>query len=863
MGIERVHQIIKADNEDRFFVLYGKGIDDAFISFNYREQNIETALHTVLKQQGYQRIAFIAPHRPIYYYDDDSRELAVRQSSFDPGPASVENEMRVLDGGPLGNRLYVRSVPPSGVQSFGGGMGDVHALRLLDLFMKQEDSRNAVIIAQAESWLTYFEDPRTMTGIIGEWAHLPSTNTNIVLFLFSIEQIDQLKEIAEKLQVPELRSLILREDYRKQNPNVIEVSSPEKNEIVRLIHYGRQLYNYPVNQDDLDKIADWMTAEGLRARQWLARLAEMKRIDLETTRRSGWFSATRGDRRTIEEKLNALVGLDAIKERVYELAAWLSLQQRKHQIRETPADSPLHHLVFTGNPGTGKTTVARLVGEIFHDLGLLRRGHLVEVKSADLVAEYVGGTAIKTNKVIDQALDGVLFIDEAYSLTDPDRGGFGLEAVETLLKRMEDDRDRLVVIVAGYPDKMDRFLQSNPGLPRRFPKENQFDFPDYSPDELWKILTQLLENREITLDETVSQPLYTLVENMYASRDEAFGNAGEIRNLVDGLDRRRAYRIVKNSLPDDIPLSFEDIPERYRTYLPVEEIDLGNLMSELNELVGIESVKTFIMTLTRRIQYDRIRRLQDPKQITSSPLQHLIFTGSPGTGKTTVARLLGKIYCSLGILRRGHCVEVSRADLVAGYMGQTAQRTREKVREALDGVLFIDEAYTLERGGQTDYGREAIDTLVKMMEDFRSRLLVVVAGYPAEMERFVAANPGLKSRLGATVHFADFTPDELVEIYRIRVGKENYQIPDEVEQKVKKYLLSALAQDGQKFGNARSVNNLFEEMKSRLAERKIREQIIQGVDEDIQANSEFSTFAVEDIPVMARVLKNRNLNPDS
>ena len=604
-----------------------------------------------------------------------------------------------------------------------------------------------------------------------------------------------------------------------------------------------------------------MASEGLRARQWLARFSDTSRVDLETGRRSGWFAADRDDRRTIEERLNALVGLESIKERVYELAAWLSLQQRKRQVREAPVDSPTHHLVFTGNPGTGKTTVARLVGEIFHDLGLLKRGHLVEAKSSDLVAEFVGGTAMKTNNLIDQAMDGVLFIDEAYTLTEPERGGFGQEAVETLLKRMEDDRDRLVVVVAGYPQKMDHFLQSNPGLPRRFPKENQFDFPDYSPDELWKILEQLLSNREIPLEELVTGPLYQMIESLYAGRDDAFGNAGEMRNLVDGLDRRRAYRIVKNALPDDTPLTLVDIPEKYRSYLAVEEVDLEGILAELDTFVGIELVKTFIRTLAHRIQYDRIRRTQEPGLVMSSPMQHLIFTGSPGTGKTSVARILGQIYCSMGLLRRGHCVEVSRADLVAGYIGQTAQRTREKVREALDGVLFIDEAYTLERGGQTDYGREAIDTLVKMMEDFRSRLLVIVAGYPLEMERFIAANPGLKSRMGTTVEFPDFSQDELLEIFRRRALQENFQYGQPVEQKVRETLAALAKRDGQRFGNARSVNSLFEHMKSSLAERKMANlqamEVVpnQGPAVEPVQDEEWSGFVLADVPNPVSPLK--------
>ena len=854
MGIERIQQAFRKESEGRFYILYGKGIDDAFISFNYREQNLETALHTVLRQQGFTRIAFIAPHKPVYYLDDQSRNNAMTAPDVEMELAGEgeDQEMEVLEGGPLGSRLLVKGLSHPVPTPFGAGMGDVHALRMLDVMLKDtQQARTAVVIVQAETWLAYFDDPRTLAGLIGEWTRLPASNPNICVFLFSSDRYDTLREAAGHFPVPELKSLILREESAARNGNVIEIPAPEKSELLRLVEYGRNLYNLPVEEDDLDQITTWMAAEGLRARQWLARFSEIHALDLNTARRKGWFSAGRGDRRTIEDRLNSLVGLEAIKERIYELAAWLSVEKRKNEKRiqenrESAAEPPMLHLVFTGNPGTGKTTVARLVGEIFHDLGLLSRGHLVEVKSSDLVADYVGGTAIKTNGVVDQALDGVLFIDEAYSLTEPERGGFGNEAVDVLLKRMEDDRSRLVVVVAGYPDKMDRFLHSNPGLPRRFPKENQFDFPDYSPAELWQILAQLLQNRDIPVGEEIANNLQEMIEALYASRDAAFGNAGEMRNLAEALDRRRAFRIVRNNLPDDEPLSMEDIPARYKPYLRVEEIDIDRVLEELNELVGIEPVKGFIRSLANRLRLEEIRRRKDPEITPSVAISHLVFTGSPGTGKTTVARLLGKIYASLGLLRRGHCVEVSRADLVAGYVGQTALKTREKIKDALDGVLFIDEAYTLERGGPADYGREAIDTLVKAMEDFRSRLLVVVAGYPEEMDRFIQSNPGLKSRFGSVVSFPNFSPEELLEIFDRRARKESYQYSPVVKKRIADYLSSLAERDRQHFGNARTVNLLFEQMKNRLAERTLEVQNAEAPDN--QSLEELSTFSPVDVP---------------
>ena len=361
-------------------------------------------------------------------------------------------------------------------------MGDVHALGILDAMIKDCDSyRTAVVILQAESWLTYFDDPRLLAGRMGEWFRLPSYNQNRCLIVFSVDTLEELRDLAEKLPVPELRNLILRENHRALKEDLCEITTPGRPEIMRLINYGAQVYRIPVETQEVEQLSTWMANENLRARQWLARISEVEAISIDMARKYRWFSANRGDSKSIEEKLNSLVGLEPVKDRVYELAAWLSLQQKKSELNGVSTDFPMLHFIFSGNPGTGKTTVARMVGEIFHDLGLLKRGHLVEVKASDLIAEYVGGTAIKTDRAVDSALDGVLFLDEAYALTEPDRGGFGREAIDSLLKRMEDDRSRLVVIAAGYPEKMDRFLKSNPGLSRRFPPENRFDFPDHTP----------------------------------------------------------------------------------------------------------------------------------------------------------------------------------------------------------------------------------------------------------------------------------------------------------------------------------------------------------------------------------------------
>ena len=262
------------------------------------------------------------------------------------------------------------------------------------------------------------------------------------------------------------------------------------------------------------------------------------------------------EKKPVSSKLDKLIGLEPVKKEIVSLSNLIRIQKIKKErgLRSTPMS---YHCVFTGNPGTGKTTVARIVAEIYKDLGVVKKGHLVETDRSGLVADYVGQTATKTNKIIDSALDGVLFIDEAYSLAQGTEGDFGMEAISTLLKRMEDDRNRLVVILAGYTKEMKTFIDSNSGLQSRF--NRYIEFPDYSQDELMDIFKLQIDQNDCYMTPSAEKKVYEYLGECVERKDKNFGNGRFVRNIVEKVLTQQANRLSEmDYIPDDDLLSIRE-----------------------------------------------------------------------------------------------------------------------------------------------------------------------------------------------------------------------------------------------------------------------------------------------------------------
>lgn len=549
-------------------------------------------------------------------------------------------------------------------------------------------------------------------------------------------------------------------------------------------------------------------------------------------------------------KLDGFIGLENIKSDLKKLINQVRID--KLRVDKGLGKTIIsYHSVFIGPPGTGKTTIARLLGDIYKELGILKKGHLIEADRSKLVAEYVGQTAVKTNQLIDSALDGILFIDEAYMLFNNQGGDYGKEAIDTLLKRMEDERNRLIVIVAGYNDEMNSFLESNPGLKSRF--NRYFKYEHYKPDQLSSIFKKIVNENNYSINDQTVDLLYEYIKKTSNSEGKSFGNARFIRNIFEEIVKIQSGRICELDHINDqdlVELREEDIRSFLKDKVDEEE-SLEELLKKLDNLIGLNEVKEEVKALLNYIKIEKEREKHGLR--TGSISLHSVFFGAPGTGKTTVARLLAKIYKQLGILHVGHLVEVDRADLVAEYLGQTSVKTSKKIEKAQGGVLFIDEAYTLSPKSSNDiYGQEAIETLLKKMEDLRGKFIVVVAGYQNEMQRFISSNPGLESRFNRYFRFENFTHDQLIQIFNKFLNDNQYSMSPKGNDLLNDHFKALSTDKLERFGNGRYVRNLFELIVQNLSNRLGSQTVVN--------KSELTTINASDIEKSIERINNQKLN---
>lgn len=503
-----------------------------------------------------------------------------------------------------------------------------------------------------------------------------------------------------------------------------------------------------------------------------------------------------------EEKLNQLVGLSGIKESVKKIKAYAMMNKGSKDLNV--------HMCFYGNSGTGKTEVARIVAGILYENGILPTDNLVETDRSGLVSEYFGATAEKTSGVIQSAMGGALFIDEAYALIggDSSRGtaDYGKEAIDTLVKAMEDYRGKFCVIFAGYKNETQKMLSVNPGLKSRI--QFELEFSNYSREELGIIGDGMLKKKKYTRTESAMSRILDITD--VKRKEPNFANAREMRNILDQVIMCQNLRCLNEA---DREIGIIDV-NRYiqdgKIKLPTSDASGKKHVltgeEELEQLVGLAAVKKMVKKIK---VYARRNHGQEDFNL------HMCFYGNPGTGKTETARIISRLLYDAGVLPEAKLVETDARGLMGKYVGETASKTMEKIDAAMGGVLFVDEAYQLvpTAPGQNtalNYGAEAVAVLLKEMEDRRGQFCVILAGYKEEMKVMLSSNPGLKSRIQFTLDFPDYSRDEMRDIIGVFLKKKKYEIEDLAMEQLLDIIECSRSKAN--FANARTARNVLDQV---------------------------------------------------
>lgn len=796
--------------------------NDIFCAPNLQLEDVREELHRYLRQeQGFDAVFFLDGIRKLHCFDQASFDVLQGGGQTDPATPPPASAVPNISGtGPARRRLRARTAtPPVPTPSTGrlhmGMMQTTAVWAHLRAVFQDTTLRCALVINTVDSMQ---EDiPSQAVQFLEEFPTyhaMDSNNPCAVIYLFRESAIRDLLEgdISDGGYWATLVRTVLLPRIRTSNATdnrVITLGTPNAREVEGVLNRlrlrpERPLSIQPGQVRPLSRIlASACARQRMSLRRLMTNLDQFIRTDVCLSEEN-WMQLTgESGYRTPMETLDALVGMAHVKTELHNLAA--SMRQvapppLRSSSRFAPLPSPANlggrnlNIVIKGETGTGKTTLARMIAQLYYEWGLLPQGQLVECTASDLVSANIGQTASLVREQVQRAMGGVLFIDEAYTLCTNDHGQ---EAINQLVNDLSSFQGQFAVVVAAYPHEMDEFMRQNPGLPGRFATE--FNLPAYTPEEMREIFCNLVAQDPdgVTIAPNFQEKMADFFVSWVGGRTRTWGNAREAGKLFQGMKTHACAR-GRGLGEAGIVLSLADIPEVHQHCLAPRSANIEAALAEIDKMIGLGNIKTYLRNLSQDIQWG----------VASRAPGNYVFLGPPGAGKTTIARKMGEIFGLLGVLKRtvNNVVEVKAADLINGSV-----TLNQAVEDARGGVLFIDEAHQL--GQDPRLGYPIITALVPIVDDpaIRGDTCFIVAGYSAEMNSFFDVDPGLVRRFPDRnrIRFNDYSAKELVEILE-EMAKTGEQIPSpEYLERSLSVLERYLEHRPKNFGNGGYIRDVY------------------------------------------------------
>lgn len=515
-------------------------------------------------------------------------------------------------------------------------------------------------------------------------------------------------------------------------------------------------------------------------------------------------------------ELNDFIGLKNVKQSLLDFTTYLNFVQERKQKGINVQENLTPHCIFLGNPGTGKTKIARILGKFYKSIGLLENGHVIEVDRSALVGEFIGATAQKTEQVIAQAIGGILFIDEAYSLKPSnDLKDFGQEAIEIILKRMEDYRGKFIVIVAGYPSLMNAFMNSNPGLKSRF--THTFVFEDYSAEELAEIYKQFASKEKYILSDDASEELINSLELVISRADKSFGNARFIRNIFHEtkiqLSKRyqllnyeeRNYSALSTIIRKDIIRAF-NVYNNQAQNIRFNNKKIEKYLSDMNDLVGLDDVKLSVNKFLSSAKVDNLKKINGISS--SSKNLNSIFIAQPGSGTSTIAKLLGKILKELNLIEFGNVIEID-SSLFYGMNNIESYFVIDKLfQESGGNIILINDAINTLRT-KNDFSDSLLQYFLKKLYLNQNKVSAILYSTREEIQELIQSFPVIENQFPNIFNFQEYSNRQLLEIGWKICKKKNYILDEGAWQLLYEIICAARAEVTKNFYNARTVNEIL------------------------------------------------------